>query len=106
MTQEYTGTRTHERSNAGSEARERAGEAYEGAKTAVRTAYDKTADAYQRTMRYGNKHPQQFSMFAFMAGVGAGALLAGRYTNHSRTERLASPLIDAFAEMARAFVRR
>ena len=76
-----------------------------------RDAYKKTSKAvqagYNRTMAFGTEHPQQFSLLTFAVGLGAGTLLAAR-TLGARTnaERLASPLIDAVANVARAFVQR
>jgi len=86
-------------------------EAYEETKSTVRNAYDKTSQAvqsgYNRTIEYSKEHPRRFSLLTFAAGIGAGTLIAARYaSSHTRTERIASPLIDAVAEVARAVIRR
>jgi hypothetical protein len=101
----YTGQ--HEQEGTSEQARRYA----DATKTAVRNAYDKTSSAvqsgYHRTVEYSNQHPQTFSLVTFAAGFGAGALLGATAlaSRHTRTERMASPLIDAFAQIARTFVR-
>ncbi|HET9062704.1 MAG TPA: hypothetical protein VFO62_05395 [Candidatus Binatia bacterium] len=90
----------------------RTGTTYEGTKVAVRNAYGTTFEALQSgyacTIAYGKEHPQRFGLVTFAAGLGAGTLIAVSRlaSRHTRTERIASPVIDVVAEIARAFVRR
>jgi hypothetical protein len=77
----------------------------------IRDAYEKTSKAvqtgYNRTVAFGTEHPQQFGLLTFAVGLGAGTLLAARtLAARTHTERLASPVIDAVANVARAFVSR
>jgi hypothetical protein len=93
--------------------REQANEAYEGTRKAILDAYERTTAAaqsgYRNAVKYGTEHPERFGLFAFAAGLGVGALLcagAAGMSRANRTERIASPLIDAAAEVARAAFRR
>jgi hypothetical protein len=84
---------------------------HEDTRSAIRSAVNRTQktvqSGYNRAVEYGSEHPQQFSVLTFAAGVGIGALLANVLSNRStRTERLASPLIDVAADMARGYLRR
>ena len=105
MAQAYIG-------NVGQEGRSSQGQsAYEETKSAIKSAVDKTQktvqSGYNRAVEYGTKHPQQFSLLTFAAGVGLGALLANVLAYRTtRTERLAAPLIDVAADMARGYLRR
>jgi hypothetical protein len=92
---------------------EKATNAYESTKTAVGDAYARTAgtlqSSYKRTLEYGAEHPERFGLATFAAGLGAGTLLvatAFAVGRRSRTERIAAPLIDVAAEVARAVLRR
>jgi len=91
---------------------EQAAEAYDGSKAAIRKAYKRTSKAvqsgYKRTVDYGAEHPERFGLAVFAAGIGAGTLLAATAlaSRSSKTEKLATPLINAAAEVARAVLRR
>ena len=109
MAQDYMGNVGQE-GRSGQESRQ-SGTSYEDTKSAIKSAVDKTQKAvqsgYNRTVEYGTEHPQQFSLLTFAAGFGMGVLflniLGGRQT---RTERLASPLVDVAADIARGYLRR
>jgi hypothetical protein len=83
---------------------------YDTAKSAVSGAYQKTSQAvgagYQRTVDYGREHPERFGLFTFLAGIGVGMIVCSMFPRRTRTERLASPIIDAAADMARRYARR
>lgn len=116
MNQEHTGNtgsanvETRTRANEGR--RQRTAGSNDETASAVRDAYEKTSKAvqagYQRTIEYGNDHPQRFGLLTFAAGFAAGSLVVamGLLSRHTRTERIASPLIDGIAEVARALIRR
>ena len=84
---------------------------YEDTKSAIKSAVDKTQktvqSGYNRAVEYGTEHPQQFSLLTFAAGFGIGALFANTIMyRQTRTERLASPLVDMAADIARGYLRR
>lgn len=91
---------------------EQAAEAYEGTRAAVRDAYERTTKAvqsgYKRTLDYGTEHPERLALATFAVGIAAGTLLAAAAfaARHSKTERIATPLINAAAEVARAVFAR
>jgi hypothetical protein len=91
---------------------EQAAEAYDGTKAAIRKACQRTSKAvqsgYKRTVDYGTQHPERFGLAAFAAGIGAGTLFAATAlaSRSSKTEKLATPLINAAADVARAMLRR
>jgi ElaB/YqjD/DUF883 family membrane-anchored ribosome-binding protein len=91
---------------------EQAAGAYDETKTAIRDAYKRTSEAvqsgYKCTLEYGAEHPQRFGLATFAIGLGAGTLLAATAfaSRHTKTERIAAPVIDAVAEVARAVLRR
>lgn len=107
MAQEYTGQVGQEGRGSQSQGQS----TYEDTKSALRSAVDKTQrtvqSGYSRAVEYGSEHPQQFSMLTFAAGFAIGALVANTLMfRQSRTERLASPLIDVAADIARGYLRR
>jgi hypothetical protein len=84
---------------------------YEDTKAAIRSAVDKTSSAvqsgYNKAVEYGTEHPQRFSLLTFAAGVGVGMIFANSlFARQTRTERLASPLIDVASDLARGYLRR
>ena len=111
-TDEIEGDENTRAGNGSAEAlRGQATEAFEGTKKAITDAYDRTTAAaqsgYRNAVKYGTEHPERFGLMAFAAGLGAGAFLGACGIGRSnRTERIASPLIDAAAEVARAAFRR
>lgn len=116
MTQGHTGntgsSSEDARSRSAEGRRQQAPGSHDETPSTVRDAYEKTSKAvqagYNRTIEYGNEHPQRFGLLTFAAGVGAGVMIAtmGLVSRHTRTERIASPLIDGIAEVARALIRR
>lgn len=113
MNQEHSGhSNGGERLGSATHRRDGSAGIYEGTKVAVRDAYDTTSKAvqsgYKRTIAYGTEHPQRLGLWTFAAGLGAGTLLGATRlaSRHTRTERIASPLIDVVAEAARAFMLR
>ena len=90
---------------------EQAAEALDTTKTAIRDACKRTSAAvqsgYKRTVDYGTAHPERFGLATFAIGIGAGTLLAATaLARQSKTERLAAPVIDAVAQVARAVLHR
>jgi hypothetical protein len=62
---------------------------------------------YNRTLEYGREHPERLGVMTFAAGIGVGMLIAAAvFPRRTRTERVAGPLIDAAADLARTFARR
>jgi hypothetical protein len=109
MAQDYMGSQERGGSQ---ESRQHSGTGtYEDTKTAIRSAVDKTSSAvqsgYNKAVEYGTEHPQGFSLLTFAAGIGVGMMFANTLlARQTRTERLASPLIDVAADIARGYLRR
>ena len=109
MAQDYMGNQERGGSH---EARQHSGTGtYEDTKAAIRSAVDKTSSAvqtgYNKAVEYGSEHPQRFSLLTFAAGVGMGMIFANSlFARQTRTERLASPLIDVASDLARGYLRR
>ena len=109
MAQDYIGNQERGGSH---EPRQHSGTGtYEDTKAAIRSAVDKTSSAvqtgYNKAVEYGSEHPQRFSLLTFAAGVGMGMIFANSlFARQTRTERLASPLIDVASDLARGYLRR
>lgn len=76
---------------------------YGQAEQAVSDVYDKTAQAvgetYEQTKNYSSENPGKTILIALGIGIGLGLLL-GASTRHSRTGRLAKPVVNALSEIA------
>ena len=87
---------------------ERGAEAYGQASEAVSHAYHKTADKVSKTCEkakdYSVENPGKTILIALGIGVGVGLLLGAR-THHSRTSRIAQPMVHALSDIALAFFR-
>jgi hypothetical protein len=91
--------------------RDRPTRSYEGGSSVFGGAYSRTSQAvqsgYNRTLEYGREHPERLGVMTFAAGIGVGMLIAAAvFPRRTRTERVAGPLIDAAADLARTFARR
>ncbi len=92
------------------EARKQGEQAYQQTKQVVSNAYEKTSEAlndtYNQAMSYGRDNPGTVTLIAFGAGVGIGLLLAGAFTDRrSRYNRLAEPVVNTLAEIAKEYFR-
>jgi hypothetical protein len=90
---------------------EQAAEVLESTRTAIRDACKRTTEAvqsgYKRSVDYGTQHPERFGLATFAVGACAGTLLAAAaLARQSKTERVAAPVIDAVAQVARAVLAR
>jgi hypothetical protein len=90
---------------------EQASEVFDNTKNAIRDACKRTSEAvqsgYKRTVEYGTEHPERFGLATFAVGACAGTLLAAAaMSRHTKTERIAAPMIDAVAQVARAVLAR
>jgi ElaB/YqjD/DUF883 family membrane-anchored ribosome-binding protein len=87
---------------------EHGGEAYGQAEQTVSDVYDKTAEAvgktYEQAKSYSRKNPDKAILIALGIGVGLGFLL-GASSRHSRTGRLARPVVNALSDIALEFLR-
>jgi ElaB/YqjD/DUF883 family membrane-anchored ribosome-binding protein len=87
---------------------ERGTEVYGKARQAVSHAYDKTADKVSKTCEkakdYSVENPGKTVLIALGIGVGVGFLL-GAKSHHSRTSRIAQPMVNALSDIALAFFR-
>ena len=87
---------------------ERGAEAYGQAEKAVGDVYDKTAQAvgetYEQAKSYSRKNPDKAILIALGIGVGLGFLF-GASSRHSRTGRIARPVVNALSDIALEFLR-
>jgi ElaB/YqjD/DUF883 family membrane-anchored ribosome-binding protein len=87
---------------------ERGVEAYGQAEQAVIDAYDKTtqkvSETYEKAKSYSNENPGKTILIALGIGVGLGLLL-GASSRHSRTGRIARPVVHALSDIALEFFR-
>jgi ElaB/YqjD/DUF883 family membrane-anchored ribosome-binding protein len=87
---------------------ERGVEAYGQAEQAVIDAYDKTtqkvSETYDKAKSYSNENPGKTILIALGIGVGLGLLL-GASSRHSRTGRIARPVVNALSDIALEFFR-
>jgi ElaB/YqjD/DUF883 family membrane-anchored ribosome-binding protein len=87
---------------------EHGAEAYGKAEQSVGDVYDKTAKAvgetYEQAKRYSRKNPDKAILIALGIGVGLGFLF-GASSRHSRTGRIARPVVNALSEIALEFLR-
>jgi hypothetical protein len=78
----------------------------EQAGEAVSAAYDKTAQAvsetYEHAKSYSNENPGKAILIALGVGVGLGFLL-GASSRHSRTGRIARPVVNALSDIVTEF---
>jgi ElaB/YqjD/DUF883 family membrane-anchored ribosome-binding protein len=84
-------------------AMERGAETYGQAEQAVIDAYDKTSQAvsetYEKAKNYSNENPGKTILITLGIGVGLGLLL-GASSRHSRTGRIARPVVNALSDIA------
>ena len=90
---------------------EQAAEVLDSTKNAIRDACKRTSEAvqsgYKRTVDYGPAHPERLGLATFAVGACAGTLLAAAaLARQTKTERIAAPVIDAVAQVARAVLAR
>lgn len=87
---------------------ERGTEVYGKARQVVSHAYDKTADKVSKTCEkakvYSVENPGKTVLIALGIGAGVGFLLGAR-SHHSRTSRIAQPMVKALSDIALAFFR-
>lgn len=87
---------------------ERGAGVYGKAREAVSHAYDNTAGKLSKTCEkakeYSVAHPGKAVLIALGIGLGVGLLLGAR-SHHSRTRRIAQPMVHALSDMALAFFR-
>ena len=87
---------------------ERGAEVHGQAEQAVGDVYDKTAQAvsetYEQAKRYSRKNPDKAILIALGIGVGLGFLF-GASSRHSRTGRIARPVVNALSDIALEFLR-
>ena len=87
---------------------DRGGEVYGKAEQAVSDVYDKTAEAasetYEKTKRYCSENPGKTILISLGVGGGLGYLLAAR-SRPSRTDRIASSVVDALSAIGRELFR-
>jgi ElaB/YqjD/DUF883 family membrane-anchored ribosome-binding protein len=87
---------------------ERGAEAYGQAEKAVSEVSDKTAQAvsetYEQAKNYSRKNPGKAILIALGIGVGLGFLF-GASSRHSRTGRIARPVVNALSDIALEFLR-
>jgi ElaB/YqjD/DUF883 family membrane-anchored ribosome-binding protein len=87
---------------------ERGAEACGKAEQSIGDVYDKTAKAvgetYEQAKRYSRKNPDKAILIALGIGVGLGFLF-GASSRHSRTGRIARPVVNALSDIALEFFR-
>jgi ElaB/YqjD/DUF883 family membrane-anchored ribosome-binding protein len=87
----------------------RGAEAFGHAKEAVSDVYDKTAHAvsetYSKAKSYTDENPHKTIFIALGIGVGLGFILGAHSSHHSRTSRLAEPVVNALSNIALEFLR-
>ena len=87
---------------------ERGAEAYGQAEKAVSEVSDKTAKAvsetYEQAKSYSRNNPGKAILIALGIGVGLGFLF-GASSRHSRTGRIARPVVNALSDVALEFLR-
>jgi ElaB/YqjD/DUF883 family membrane-anchored ribosome-binding protein len=87
---------------------ERGAEAYGQVEKAVSDVSDKTAQAvsetYEQAKSYSRKNPGKAILIALGIGVGLGFLF-GASSRHSRTGRIARPVVNALSDIALEFLR-
>jgi ElaB/YqjD/DUF883 family membrane-anchored ribosome-binding protein len=70
---------------------------------AASDVYDKTSQAvsetYEKAKNYSNENPGKTILIALGIGVGLGLLL-GASSRHSRTGRIARPVVNALSDIA------
>jgi ElaB/YqjD/DUF883 family membrane-anchored ribosome-binding protein len=87
---------------------ERGAEVYGQAEKAVGDVIEKTAQAvgetYEQARIYSRKNPDKAILIALGVGVGLGFLF-GASSRHSRTGRIARPVVNALSDIALQFFR-
>lgn len=82
-------------------------EAYAKAEQAVGDAYEKSTqkvkETYEKAKTYGTEHPGTTILVALGIGVGIGLLLGANSSRHSRTGRIARPVINAISDIANEY---
>ena len=85
-----------------------AADAYREAEQAISDVYGKTVQAvsetYEQAKIYSRKNPGKTILIALGIGVGLGFLF-GASSRHSRTGRVARPVVKALSEIALEFFR-
>lgn len=86
---------------------DRGGEVYGKAEQAVSDVYDKTAEAasktYEKTKRYCSENPGKTILISL--GVVGGLVYLAARSRPSRTDRIASSVVDALSAIGRELFR-
>jgi ElaB/YqjD/DUF883 family membrane-anchored ribosome-binding protein len=86
---------------------EKGTEAYAKAEKAVGEAYEKSSqkvkETYDKAKTYSTDHPGTTVLVALGVGVGIGLLLGANSSRHSRTGRIARPVINALSDIANEY---
>lgn len=82
-------------------------EAYAKAEKAVGEAYEKSTqkvkETYDKAKTYSTEHPGTTILVALGIGVGIGLLLGANSSRHSRSSRIARPVINAISDIANEY---